>query len=551
MHGPLQTLPDDPAVLQGIIGQLMNQLADAERARTAQAAQLQDHAKTLQEQSQRIEQLLEYIELLRRKRFAPSADRIPDTQLGLFDETELEALIAELEAALPPAPSNPPADRGEAKPRQPVRRPLPSHLPRVERILDLPEAEKAAMGDDWELIGYDTSEQLAVIPRQTYVIEYKRAKYVARNEDVPGAEVGVKIAPRPVQIIPKSIAHSSLLASIVTAKFVDALPLYRQETIFAREGIEFSRQTMAGLLIQLQTPLKPVAAALKDLLRQSQVVHLDETPVQVMRELGRENTQDSSMWAFCGGPPGKPVRWFEYAPSRASEVPLRVLFPPGADPPRPFYLQSDGYSAYSVVATAPEVIGHAGCWAHVRRKFVEAASGRNASAAQQMVALIGELYAVERRLRDADPEQRRCLRAEHSRPILMRIRQWLDQTSTRVLPKSLLGEAIHYALGQWPLLITFLDDGHLEIDNNIAENAIRPFVLGRKNWLFAGSPKGAETSALLYSLIETAKACGLEPWAYLNHLFEHLPGAKSPEAVAALLPHNLKMDDLKREGAIR
>ncbi|NCA72668.1 MAG: IS66 family transposase, partial [Sphingobacteriia bacterium] len=304
MFSPLQTLPDDPAVLQGIIGQLLDQLADAERARTAQAAQLQDHAKTLQQQSQRIEQLLEYIELLRRKRFAPSADRLPDSQLGLFDETELEALIAELEAALPPpAPSDPPADRGEAKTRQPVRRPLPSHLPRVERILDLPEAVKAAMGDDWVFIGYDTSEQLAVIPRQTYVIEYKRAKYVARDEDVPGAEVGVKIAPRPAQIIPKSIAHSSLLASIVTAKFVDALPLYRQEKIFAREGIEFSRQTMAGLLIQLQTPLKPVAAALKDLLRQSLVVHLDETPVQVMREPGRENTQDSYMWAFCGGPP--------------------------------------------------------------------------------------------------------------------------------------------------------------------------------------------------------------------------------------------------------
>lgn len=551
MHGPLQTLPDDPAVLQDIIGQLRDQLAAAERARMAQAAQLQDHAKTLHRQSQRIEQLLEYIELLRRKRFAPSADRLPDSQLGLFDETELEALIGELEATLPPAPSDPPAPRAEATKRQPVRRPLPSHLPRVERILDLPKAEKAAMGDDWALIGYDTSEQLAIIPRQIDVIEYKRSKYVARNEEVPGAEVGVKIAPRPVQIIPKSIAHSSLLASIVTAKFVDALPLYRQETIFAREGIEFRRQTMAGLLIQLQAPLKPVAAALQDLLRQSRVVHLDETPVQVMREPGRENTQDSYMWAFCGGPPDKPVRWFEYAPSRAAEVPLRVLFPPGADPPQSFYLQSDGYSAYLVVANAPEVIGHAGCWAHVRRKFVEAASGRNASAAQQMVALIGELYAVERRIRDAEPEQRLHLRTEHSRPILMRIFKWLDQTSTRVLPKSLLGEAIHYALGQWPLLITFLDDGHLEIDNNIAENAIRPFVLGRKNWLFAGSPKGAETSALLYSLIETAKACGLEPWAYLNHLFEHLPGAKSPEAVAALLPHNLKMDDLKREGVIR
>ncbi|UHD16558.1 IS66 family transposase [Thiocapsa bogorovii] len=376
---------------------MSDQLAQSERERAEQSLQLEQHSNTLQQQTRRIDQLLEYIELLRRKRFGRSADRIPESQLGLFDETELEALIAELEAELPAdtAPPATPAEDTLAPPKgKPVRRPLPSHLPRVERILDLPEAEKAAMGEDWVLIGYDSSEQLAVIPRQTYVIEYKRAKYVARNEDVPGAEVGVKIAPRPAQIIPKSIAHSSLLASIVTAKFVDALPLYRQETIFAREGIALGRQTMAGLLIQLQVPLQPVAAALKDLLRRGAVVHIDETPVQVLREPGREDTQDSYMWVFCGGPPGTPVRWFEYAPSRAAEVPRRVLFASDVDPPPlPLYLQSDGYGAYGVLAAAPGVIGHAGCWAHVRRKFVDAANGRNAGAAQQMVALIGELYA--------------------------------------------------------------------------------------------------------------------------------------------------------------
>lgn len=371
------------------------------------------------------------------------------------------------------------------------------------------------------------------------------------NDAVPGAEVGVKIAPRPASIIPKSLAHSSLIAQIVTHKFVDALPLYRQEQLFAREGIELSRQTMAGLLIGLNDPLQPVAAALKGLLTQGPVVHIDETPLQVLDEPGREATQQSFMWAFCGGPPGIAIRWFESAPSRSAEVPRRVLFPSDADPPSPFYLQSDGYSAYQVLATAPQIIDHAGCWAHVRRKFVEAASGRNTSAAQQMVALIGELYTVERRVRKADAATRKHERNTHSRPILMRIRRWLDKAAARVAPKSLLGQAISYALGQWPILITFLEDGHLEVDNNRAENAIRPFVVGRKNWLFAGSPKGAETSALLYSLIETAKANGLEPWAYLNHLFEHLPTAKTPEAIAALLPHNLNMDDLNQQPSIR
>ena len=286
------------------------------------------------------------------------------------------------------------------------------------------------------------------------------------------------------------------------------------------------------------------------------MVQIDETRLQVLDEPGRENTQPSFMWVFCGGPPQAPVRWFEYAPSRGAEVPQRVLFPaearspPGGDQPRVFYLQSDGYSAYHVLAEAPEVIDHAGCWAHVRRKFVEAAAGRHAAAAQQMVALIGELYAVERDVRDEEPEMRKQVRAEHSGPILVRIRQWLDKAAARVLPKGLLGQAIGYALNQWPTLITFLDDGYLEIDNNRTENAIRPFVVGRKGWLFAGSPDGAETSALLYSLVETAKANALEPHAYLTYLFEHLPTASSPEAIAALLPHNLTLDDIRPQGAI-
>ena len=354
-----QSLPQDPVELHRIIAQLTAQLAASERERAAQTT--------------RIEQLLEAIELLRRKRFGPSADRIAEGQLALFDEAELEALIGELEAALP-APSETPAPAAapgaEAAKRKPVRRPLPEHLPRVERVIDLPDAEKAAMGTDWTFIGYDSAEQLAVIPRQCYVVVTKRAKYVPANEDVPGAEVGVKIAPRAAQIIPKSIAHSSLLAAIVTGKFIDGLPLYRQETMFAREGIALSRQTMAGLLMQLKTPLAPVAAALKALLGQGPVVQIDETRLQVLDEPGRVNTQQSFMWVFCGGPPQAPVRWFEYAPSRAAEVPRRVLFPDdarapsGTDPPRRLYLQSDGYSAYHVLAEAPEVIDHAGCWAH-------------------------------------------------------------------------------------------------------------------------------------------------------------------------------------------
>jgi len=490
--------------------------------------------------------------LLKRKRFGPSADRIPFEQLKLFDEAELEALIAELEEeAEPPAPSTPDKLAPEKPKDKPVRRPLPEHLPRVERIIDVPEADKQAMGSDWTHIGYDQSEQLAVIPRQPYVIVFKRAKYVPVNEDVPGAEQGVVIAPRAPQILPKAIAHSSVLADVVVGKFVDALPLYRQEKIFAREGIDIPRQTMAGWMIGLDEKLSPLMAAMKAALYQGRVMHIDETRLQVLEEPGREASQHSYMWVYRGGPPAGAIVWFQYAETRSGEVPREFLFPGGqwpADtdhPPTGLYILTDGYSAYNALAREAGICGHAACWAHARRKFVEAAAGRkNTAAAHQMVAFIRKLYAVERELRESSPDARKAGRELRSRPILDKIKTWLDEKVTTTLPKGLLGKAIAYTRGLWPQLTTFLEDGHIPIDNNAAENAIRPFVVGRKGWLFSGSPRGAHASATLYSLIETAKANALEPRAYLAFLFERLPAATTPAAIQALLPQNLKAEDL-------
>jgi transposase len=515
--------------------------------------QRQQYEQGLAERDRRIEQLLDYITLLRRKRFGPSADRIPAAQLKLFDEAELEALIAELEELSEPPSSSGTKPRDNDKPKgKPARRPLPEHLPRVERLIDLPEAEKQALGSDWTFIGYDESEQLAVIPRQPYVIRFKRAKYVPVNDAVAGAEQGVVIAPRAPQILPKSIAHSSLLAQVVVGKFVDALPLYRQEKIFAREGLELSRQTMAGWMIQLEQKLTPLMAAMKAVLYQGRVIHIDETHLQVLNEPGREAEQRSYMWVYIGGSPDRPVVWYQYADSRAGEVPQQFLYPNGSGPPGvdlsapAFYIQTDGYSGYNALAKAPGVIGQAGCWAHVRRKFIDAAEGRkNTAAAHQMVTLIGKLYAIERAVRDQSPTQRQAARQARSKPLLDKIKAWLDEKAPHVLPKGLLGKAITYTLELWAQLTTFLDDGHLELDNNRAENAIRPFVVGRKNWLFSGSPRGAHASATLYSLIESAKANALEPRAYLSYLFEQLPRAKTPEAIAALLPQHLNAENLK------
>ncbi len=517
-------------------------------------ARVAEQDKLLAERAQRIEHLLDLITLLKRKRFGRSADVISPDQRSLFDEAELQALIGELEAevsaisaeqeATPETPPAPPKDK-------PMRRPLPESLPRVERILDLSAAEKAALGPDWRLIGYDASEQLAVIPRQPYVIVFQRAKYAPIDELlIDGDGPAVRIAPRAPQILPKSMAHSSLLAEVVAGKFIDALPLYRQEKIFAREGIEVSRRSMSSWIIQLDQRLAPMMAAIKRVLYEGAVIHIDETRLQVLDEPGRAATQQSFMWVYCGGPNDRPVVWFQYADTRSGEIPKQFLFPdpPEADSPDPpprLYLISDGYSAYPGLARQAGILAHAACWAHVRRKFVEAAEARkHAGGAHQMVAMIAKLYAIERQARAATPEQRRALRGEHSKPLLAKIKTWLDEKAAQVLPKGLLGTAITYALGQWPQLTTFLDDGRIAIDNNRAENAIRPFVIGRKNWLFSGSPAGAAASATLYSLIETAKANGLEPRAYLRHLFEHLPLATTPDAITALLPMNLTPDQL-------
>ena len=235
---------------------------------------------------------------MRKRQFGASADRPNKNQFTLFDEAELEQLLAELESPEQDATEPTVQEKTDSERKKPVRRPLPAHFNRVEKIIDLSDEEKAAMGDDWTFIGYDTSEQLAVIPRQHYVIAYKRAKYVPKHDEVAGAEQGVRIAPRPDQVIPKSIAHSSVIADVVTRKFVDGLPFYRQEAICEREGIDLSRQTMSSWVMQLHERLSPLMAVMKRLLYQGRVIHIDETRLQVLNEPGRENTQLSYMWSL-------------------------------------------------------------------------------------------------------------------------------------------------------------------------------------------------------------------------------------------------------------
>lgn len=425
------------------------------------------------------------------------------------------------------------------------RKPLPEHLPRIERIHDIDPAEKiCACGCELSRIGEEVSEQLDIVPAQARVIRHIRPKYACRNcEGVEDNSPTVKIAPVHAQIIPKSFATPGLLAHILTGKFVDHNPFYRQELQFVRLGVELSRTTMCNWAMQAAEACRPLLNLLIDEVLADSYVSIDETTLQVLQEPGRGPTTKSYMWLFRRGDPEKPVFIYAYHATRSGSVAKEFL--------RDFkgYVQTDGYGGYDFL-NKWEGVRHIGCWAHSRRKFMDMvkAQGKNHKIGSADMALkyIKELYRIEQEAKKLNysPEKIREVRQEQAKPILNDFKKWLDQKALQTPPQGLLGKAIFYTLNQWQKLIGYLEDGRLNIDNNLTENAIRPFVLGRKNWLFSGTPEGAEASALLFSLIETAKANKLEPYAYLRYIFDRLPLASGLKDYDALLPWNLTPEGL-------
>jgi transposase len=461
----------------------------------------------------------------------PVEERHPD-QAWLFNEAEALAKAAQ---SAPVSITIPAHERGKGG-----RKKLSAALPRVDVIHDLPEEQKvcAADGTALERIGEEISEQLDFKPAQVRVIRNVRPKYAC-----PCCQLGVAIAPVPAQLLPKSLATPSLLAHITTAKFVDGTPLYRQEPQFARLGLPLGRATMAGWMIKLGgVHMVPIVNLLHEQMLEDPLIHCDETRLQVLKS-DKAPTADHWMWVRASGPPGRRIILFDYDASRAGAVPKRLL-----DGYRGILL-TDGYEPYAAVAQALNLV-HAGCFAHVRRKFDEArkAQAHNGADSQAKIALefIRELYLIEKALWDKDqpisPEHRVRVRTQLSVSIMAKFHVWLEALAPRVLPQSLLGKAVHYTLGQWPKLTTFLTHGEVPLDNNRCENAIRPFVLGRKGWLFSDTVKGAVASANLYSIVETAKANGVEPHAYLSLLFARLAHAATVEDFEALLPWNAKAD---------
>jgi len=530
------TLPDNAAELKKIILDIQKQSTELE----LDFQQIQsDHKTSRADLLEEINYLNEQIRILRQTIFGTKSEKDPSgksPQLSLFDMPENlpeELLTEEQEEIIVPEHSR----------KKKGRKKLPENLPRVEVIHDLTEEEKVcACGCKLSRIGEEVSEKLDIVPAKIQVIRNIRPQYACRAcEGLEDDGPSVKIAPVPPQIIPKGLATAGLLAYVLTAKFVDALPFYRQEKQFDRLGIELSRRTMCGWAMKAAERCTPLIALLKEEIRGGPVINADETTLQVLHEPERAPTQKSYMWIFKGGLPDKSALIYEYHQTRSGEV--AKLFLDGYQG----IVQTDGYGGYDFLDQRPD-IHHVGCWAHARRKFMDikkASSSKKAGSADEALKYIRLLYGLEKvaKQKKMSAGELYEYRQNMAKPILQKFKIWLTKRSSTVVPKSLLGKAISYCLSQWHRLENYIKSGHAGIDNNVAENAIRPFVVGRKNWLFSGTPEGAEASATLYSLIETAKANQLEPYSYLRYLFERLP-TTPPEEFHDLLPQNLSPEKL-------
>ena len=524
---------------------LLQNMEDLARQRTS-ATSLDDMQSIIRRQQALIEEcrvaltqlreeharVIEQARLNRHRVYGASSEQSPN-QGALFDEAE--ALAAE-PADDEPADDVAPTPVASAKPRG-KRAPLPAHLPRVDIIHELTAEERqCACGAEKVVIGEVVSEQVEIVPMQVRVL-----RHVRKTCACPTCQTAPITAAMPPQPIPKSNASANTIAFVATGKFVDGVPLYRLEKVLARYGIDIPRHTLARWMIACGDLLVPLINLLRDQLLAHDVLHMDETPLQVLKEDGKTAQSQSYMWVQSGGPPGKRIVLFDYDASRSGAVPKALLGDYGG------HLMTDGYEGYNAVVMQ-NGITHLACWAHARRKFIDVQRAQpkgKTGSADVALGLMGKLYGVERDLKEIDDITQRTLeRNMRSVPVLDELRAWLDKRKNAVPPKSKLGEALAYLDKYWPKLIRYVERGDLPIDNNRAENAIRPFVIGRKNWLFSDTPAGAHASARIYSLVETAKANGHEPHSYLCRVLRDLPAAKTVEDIEALLPWNLVINDL-------
>lgn len=482
----------------------------------------------------------ERLRLNAHQRFGASSEKTSDgsEQMRLlFNEAEVEA-DAEPEATGSDVETE--TITYERKKKQGQREELLKNLPveRIEYRLSEEEQVCSCCGGKTHEMSTEVRKELKIIPAQVKVVEHVQYVYGCRHCEKNEIHTPIVTAPMPRPAYPGSLASASALAYVMNKKYVEGMPLYRLEQQLHRRGVLLSRQTLANWVLHGANQwLSTIYDRLHEELLQQTHLHADETTLQVLREPGREAQSKSYLWLYRSGNGEVPIVLYEYQETRAKEHPKAFL--------KGFkgYLHVDGYPGYHHLPDVTLV----GCMAHLRRRFDEAMKAlpvqkKTAPVAAQIgLDYCNQLYKIERSLKDDPPEKRFEVRQEKSRPILNAFLAWLQAQNDQVLPKSKLGEAIHYGLSQWSKLEAYMQDGHLEIDNNRAERSIKPFVMGRKAWLFSNTPRGARASAITYSIVETAKENGLDPLNYFQFLFEQMPNIdlEDPEAMNTLLPWNV------------
>lgn len=481
------------------------------------------HAELLSHRSQ-IEQMELLIAKLRRMQFGRSSEKVERQieQLELKLE-ELEASQAEL--APEPEPQASPAD-GRPTPRK--KRTLPEHLPReVQEHLPQEQSCSVCKGK-LKKLGEDVSEMLEYLPASFKVVRHVRPRMCCATCD------HIVQAPAPSRPIARGMAGPGLLAHVLTAKFCDHLPLYRQSSIYAREGVELNRSTLARWVGESSSLLAPLIEALRRHVLSASKLHGDDTPVPVLAP-GTGKTKTGRLWTYVrddrpSGSLEPPAVWFTYSPDRKGEHPQRHLAGFRG------VLQADAYAGFNKLYEDGS-IQQAPCMAHIRRKFYDLMEAHHSPIATQAIERIGRLYAIEKEIRGRPPDQRRSVRQARARPLLDSMHLWLQTSLSMLSRKSETAAAIHYALTLWPTMVRYVDDGRIEIDNSAAERSLRGVAVGRRNYLFAGSDRGGERAAVFYTLIESAKLNGLDPEAYLRHVLTHI--AEHPiRRIEELLPWN-------------
>ena len=468
--------------------------------------------------------LKEQVKLFLHRKYSSNADEIYPGARLLFNEAEEDNSVEKLEEI------DESQDVKPYKRKRPKRKPIPENIPRVDKIYELSEKDLKCSTDETKLIkiGEDISEQLDIIPAKIQVIRHIRFKYACKT-----CEENIKIAPMAPQPIPKSLASPGLLAHIAVSKYEDSLPLYRQEQIFKRIGIDMPRSSLASWMIKASQLLSPIIDKMKQDLLTSNYLQCDETPVQVLKEPNKPAKSKSYMWVVSKAEPYKNIVLYHYSPSRSGLVPVNILCGFKG------YLQTDGYEGYNQIRSQPDVYGVA-CLSHIRRKFIDAVNAKKkpskAGICVTGLDYITKLYSVEKQAREMTSKERYYFRLKKAQPIIDELKEWLFDKVNYIPPQSLTGKAMKYFVKQWPRFINYLEDGKIEVDNNRCERMVRPFTIGRKNWIFSATVSGAKASADLYSLIVTAKQNGLNTYDYLRMVLSEIPKIKSSN-INHLMPY--------------